>query len=89
MLLTRSNGRGNIITDDRMSVKKGETMSSLRGQRKMLKLTQEEVAKQVGINLRSYQRYEARERVPDVFTAQRIAKVLKTNVYDLWVMPQY
>ena len=40
-------------------------------------MTQEEVAKSSHIALRSYQYYEKGKRIPDVYTAIRIADALK------------
>ena len=46
--------------------------------------TQRHIAKLVGIQENSYQRYEYDVRVPDARTAIRIAKALRTTVEDLW-----
>lgn len=47
-------------------------------------LTQVEVAEKANIKQRSYQRYEAEERVPNVYTAQLIAQALQTTVEELF-----
>ena len=49
-------------------------------------LTQMQVARKAGISERSYQRYEAGERTPDVYTGQQIAKVLGNTVDKIFVV---
>ena len=51
-------------------------------------LTQEELAKKVNIGTRSYQSYEAGERVPNAYTAQLIAQALHTTVEELFPLSQ-
>ena len=46
--------------------------------------TQAQVAKEVGITEVAYQRYEYDKREPGVRTAIRIARVLNSNVDDLF-----
>ena len=55
-------------------------MNNLKKRREKLGLTQSQVAEKSKILERSYQRYEANERLPNVHVANRIAKVLKQNV---------
>ena len=43
-------------------------------------LTQLEIANRVGITERSYQRYEAGERTPNVYIGQLIAEVLDSTL---------
>lgn len=62
-------------------------MTILKNAREIASLTQVEVAKKVGISERGYQRYEAGKRVPDVYTAQKIAKVLESTVEVLFPIP--
>lgn len=51
---------------------------------------QVEVAKKSNITERSYQRYEAGERVPNVYTAQLIAKALSIeNVNEIFPLSEY
>lgn len=59
-------------------------VTALKQKREETGLTQEEVAKKSKIQTRRYQRYEAGERVPDVYTAQRIAKALKSTVSKIF-----
>lgn len=47
-------------------------------------LTQVEIAEKANITERSYQRYEAGERVPNVHTAQLIAQALHTTVEEIF-----
>lgn len=54
-------------------------MSNLRQLRQKAGLTQAQMAKAVGINAITYQRYENEKRYPDVLTAFRIADVLKVK----------
>lgn len=46
--------------------------------------TQMQVAEKAQISERSYQRYEAGKRVPNVYTALKIAKTLNTTVETLY-----
>lgn len=46
--------------------------------------TQVEVAEKANIAIRSYQNYEAGERVPNVHTALNIAKALNTDIEVLF-----
>lgn len=50
-------------------------------------LTQEEVARKANVGTRSYQDHEAGKRVPNVYTAQRIAKALNATVEELFPLP--
>lgn len=47
-------------------------------------MTQEGISKKCNITCRSYQRYEHGKRTPNVYTAIRIARVLKTTVEELF-----
>ena len=51
-------------------------------------LTQVQVAKKANIGARSYQSYEAGERVPNAYTAQLIAQALQTTVEELFPLSQ-
>ncbi|KXT63195.1 helix-turn-helix transcriptional regulator [Lactococcus sp. DD01] len=60
---------------------------SLKEAREFKGLTQKEVAKKVGIAVRSYQSYELETRVPSIYTAQKIAIALGVgakNVHKLF-----
>ncbi len=46
-------------------------------------LTQKQVADQVGITVRTYQRYEYNERNLSLEMAAKIAKILEISLYDL------
>lgn len=61
-------------------------MNNLREIREQKGFTQLQIAERVGIGLRSYQRYEAKDgRYPDVLTALSIADVLKVgNLRNIW-----
>ena len=56
----------------------------LRNAREKTQLTQSEVAQKAFISTMSYQRYEAGERAPNVYTAQLIAKAVNSTVEDLF-----
>lgn len=56
----------------------------LKNAREKLGLTQVEVAEKAQITERSYQRYEAERRVPNVNTAKLIAKALNSTVEELF-----
>lgn len=58
--------------------------SKLKERREQLKLTQREVANEIGIAESAYQRYERMERQPIAKTACKIAKALKTTVEELY-----
>jgi len=51
-------------------------------------LTQAQLSERTDIAIRSYQYYERGERVPDVITAQRIAKVLNKDVREIFPLPE-
>lgn len=59
-------------------------MNHLKNYREKLGLTQKDVAKQLGMSVRGYQNYELGSRTPDVYQAQKIAKILKTDVKKLF-----
>lgn len=56
----------------------------LKNARENADLTQAKTAQKVNISERAYQRYEAGERVPNVYTAQLIAKAVNSAVEDLF-----
>lgn len=58
--------------------------TSLRKAREAAGLTQEAVARKLGVNRTTYSRYEVGSRTPDVAMALRIATVLGRNVEDLF-----
>lgn len=52
-------------------------------------LTQVQISKKTGIPIRSYQNYESSKRIPDVYTAQRIANALNIdNVNKIFPLPE-
>lgn len=59
----------------------------LRKKREQKGKTQTDMARVGDISLRTYQMYESGERVPNVRTAIRIAKVLGTTVEKLFPFP--
>ena len=59
----------------------------LRKKREQKGKTQTDIARVGGVSLRAYQMYESGERVPNVRTAIRIAKVLGTTVEKLFPFP--
>ena len=58
----------------------GDMNIKLINARKSRGLTQVRIAHKANISENAYQNYEAGRRVPNVYTAQRIAKALKTKV---------
>ena len=62
--------------------------SVLKYRRKKFGFTQAELANKVKISILSYQRYESGERLPNVCTAQLIAKTLNTTVEELFPLSQ-
>ena len=56
----------------------------LRNKRESMGKTQLDMAKVGNISLRAYQLYESGERVPNVWTAIRIADALDIDVKKLW-----
>jgi putative transcriptional regulator len=57
-------------------------MATLKQQRIEQKLTQKQVAKEVGISERQYIRIENGERLTNIDTAYRIAKLFKTTIEE-------
>lgn len=57
----------------------------LKRKRESKKLMQEELAVKTGIPVRTYQRYESKERVPDVHIALRLAKRLEIKTLDEFI----
>ncbi|CCL45515.1 helix-turn-helix transcriptional regulator [Clostridioides difficile] len=58
--------------------------NNLKLQREKIGLTQLEVAQKAKITERSYQYYEAGERLPNIRTALKIAIILNTNCEKLF-----
>lgn len=58
--------------------------NSLKNRREQVGLTQVQVAGKAKITVRSYQYIEAVERIPNVHTAQLIAKALGSTVEKLF-----
>ena len=59
----------------------------LKTQRKNMNLTQAQVAKKLNISERAYQNYETGRRIPKLYTALLIAKVLNSTVEELFPLP--
>lgn len=57
-------------------------MATLKQKRIEQKLTQKQVAKEVGISERQYIRIENGERLTNIDTAYRIAKLFKTTIEE-------
>jgi len=62
--------------------------NNIKKVRKNKGLLQIQVAKKANILIRSYQRYETGERVPNVYTAQLLAQALQTTVEELFPLSQ-
>lgn len=60
----------------------------LKNRRDEMGLTQVQIADKAGVTERSYQRYEADERIPDVHTAQLIAHALNSTIEALFPLPE-
>lgn len=58
--------------------------TSLICRRKKLQLTQEDIAKAIGVDRSTYVRYETGLRTPSLETAQRLAVVLDSTVEHLF-----
>lgn len=48
--------------------------------------TQEELARTLGISLRSYQNIENNKQIPSVLTALKLAKILNVTVETLYII---
>ena len=59
-------------------------IENMKKKRKILKLTQREVANYLKITIRNYQRIEAGTQTPRLKTALNLAKVLNTTVEELF-----
>ncbi len=60
---------------------------TLKAARVNMKMTQEEVAKQVGKSKNTIQNYEAGKSVPDIETGKKLASVFGVSVDDLIFLP--
>lgn len=56
----------------------------LRAAREASGKTQKQVAKEIGVNTVSYQRYESEERTPNAYMANRIARAVNSTTEYLW-----
>ncbi len=67
-------------------------ITALKLKRQQKEITQELLAQKTNLLVRTYQRYESGERIPDVRTAIRIAEVLGVPMHqqfkDLFETPQ-
>ena len=63
-------------------------LTKLESKRVDSKITQDKLASRVGITIRTLQRYESGERVPDVHTAIRISRQLNKTVEELFPLPE-
>lgn len=59
-------------------------MNLLKEKRKVLNLTQKQVADKLGISWQSYQRYEKNEVAPTVYNALKIARALNSTVEEIF-----
>ena len=71
-----------------MSLDAQETGRYIRQYRKVAGLTQEELAKKVGISTMSVRRYENGERIASKETIQAIAATLDVDLYSLYSFDQ-
>lgn len=60
----------------------------LKQRRIFLNMTQKEVSSLSGVSLRTYQAYEQDIRLPNVETAIKIARVLRSDSESLWRISQ-
>jgi len=58
--------------------------NNLKKMREAQNLSQTQISKMAGIGLRTYQRYESGERLPDVITGLKIAKALDVDLKDIY-----
>jgi len=58
--------------------------NDLKTERLKMGLTQNDVAKQLGISPITYQRYESNKRIPDVQIAINLARIYNTNVESIF-----
>lgn len=58
--------------------------TNIKEARNKLKISQAKLAQEAKIDLRYFQRIEAGEHAPSVYIAITIAKILKTNVENLF-----
>ncbi|GFH43399.1 hypothetical protein Hs30E_19500 [Lactococcus hodotermopsidis] len=59
-------------------------MNNLKKEREAVGLTQKKIAQLIGISEHGYQNYESNRRIPNVYTAQKIAKILGKQVEELF-----
>lgn len=58
--------------------------NNLKKYREKKGLTQQELAKRIGVSRRTYQAYEADESTPNAFVANKLAKELDTTSVELF-----
>lgn len=58
-------------------------LQGIRKARKAAKITQEELAQIIGVNRATISKYENGDIVPSLAQLSKIARVLKTNVYEM------
>ena len=58
--------------------------NDLKTERLKMGLTQNDVAKQLGISPITYQRYESNKRIPDVQIAINLARIYNTDVESIF-----
>ena len=51
-------------------------------------ITQAEVARRLGISRQAYRKYESGDSTPNVYSGIRLARILKTKVDALFVVPR-
>lgn len=73
-----------ICTNVHIKYKGGGGVNNLKKYREEKGYTQEMIATQFNMSVRSYQNYEADRREPKIRLANRIAKFLGTTIMAIW-----
>lgn len=74
----------NAVTNKEVEEVGKTKFHKLKAARELSAKTQAQVAKELGIDLRLYQRYEYNEITPTAITANRIARYFNTTSEILW-----
>jgi len=67
-----------------VNIREKKIINNLKLYRKQANLTQRDLAQGAEVALRSYCYFESGERIPDVYAAKRFAKILKTEISDIF-----
>ena len=59
-------------------------MNKIKEFRKKQKLSQDDIAKMIGVKQNTYSQWETGERTPNVIKALKIAEILETTVESLY-----